>query len=333
MKILLSTLALSGHLISSAVAEDGKIPAYFVLDQTYGGGFDTAAWQAAIDAIKGHGRLVHTYNFAGDKQVVSQAQQDVAKANAQKPIYLVNEKVAKDSTELRQSLATFKEQLRNDTNSKGSQVVAEWPMCALVEQGSEGAVRAMQGGVILLIDHPQAAAHCYAMVQSYFLTPAAPDGKRAAPVSVDATTVAMQAKLPPMKLARHILADKAASKRGDFVERPTNVFKPGEEIFVYAYFENVGRINVGTPMSSYEIGLDIEVRDPAGKVLRTFPDAHVFKAESPPPFPVSAKHFTNFATAGIALHDPGDYVVAYIFHDRSRPETPPVTAAFEVTVK
>ena len=179
-------------------------------------------------------------------------------------------------------MVSFKEQLRNDTNSKGSKVVAEWPMCALVEQGSEGVAKAMT--------------------------------------------------LPPMKLARHMLADKAASKQGNFVERPTNVFKPGEEIFIYAYFGNVGRINA-MPMSSYEIGLDIEVRDRAGQVLKTFPNAHVLRANAPPSFPVSAKHFTNFVTAGIALHDPGDYIVAYIFSDHSRSKKPAVTAAFDVKVK
>lgn len=72
-----------------------------------------------------------------------------------------------------------------------------------------------------------------------------------------------------MKLAKKTLADKAAFKQGNLVERPTNVYAPGEEIFIYAFLENVGRKDVGTRMSSYEIGLDIEIRDCAGKVLKT----------------------------------------------------------------
>lgn len=86
-------------------------------------------------------------------------------------------------------------------------------------------------------------------------------------------------------------------------------------------------------MASYEIGLDIEVRDRAGQILKSLPNEHTYKADSPPPFPVSRGYFTNFATAGISLDTPGNYTIVYIFHDRARPETPPATAEFAVTVK
>ena len=334
MKHLAAQFMLASLCLIPVRAEDAKVPAFFVLDERSGQQFDIQAWQHATEALKGED-LVRTYRLGGDDTVLRQAQDEAAAANATANIVLLMTTTTQDtnSTEFSQSFSQLEQQLQTDPALNGASVLAKWPMCALVQQGASGHAGTLPVTMILVLDHPQANAFCYPLVQSYFTTPPGPDGTRVAPINIDAATIALQAVLPPMKLVRKMLTDKTAFSQGNLVERPTNIYAPGDEIFIYAYFENVGRKDVGTPMASSEIGLDIEVRDRAGNVLKALPDQHTFKVDAPTPFPVSGDYFTNFATAGIAINDPGDYTVAYIFHDRARPQTPPVTAEFDVTVR
>jgi hypothetical protein len=334
VKQLTAQLVLASLCLVSAHAEDAKVPAFFVLDERSGQQFDIEAWQHATEALKSEG-LVRTYRLGRDDTVLRKAQDEAAAANAADNVVLLMTSTTQDrnSTEFRESFAQLEQQLQTNPALKGASVLAKWPMCALVQQGTSGNTGTLPATMIFVLDHPQANMFCYPLVQTYFTTPPGPDGKRVPPINLDAATIALQSVLPPMKLVQKTLADKAAFSQGNLVERPTSIYAPGEEIFVYAYLENVARKDVGTPMARSEIGLDIEVRDRAGNVLKALPDQHTFKTDAPPPFPVSADYFTNFATAGIAISDPGDYTVAYIFHDRARPETPPVTAEFDVTVK
>jgi hypothetical protein len=334
MKQFAVNLAIATLSLASAHAYEASVPAFFVLDERSGAAFDMQAWQRATEALKGED-LVRTYRLGRGDVALQKAQEEAAKAKAEDNVILLMTTTTQDknSTEFHESLAQLEKQLQTTPAFEGSSVLAEWPMCALVQQGGTDHAKGLPATMVFVLDHPQANAFCYPLVQSYFTTPPGPDGKRVAPISVDGATIALQAMLPPIKLARKTLADKAAFKQGNLVERPTNVYAPGEEIFIHAYFENVGRKDVGTPMARYEIGLDIEVRDRAGKVLKTLPNEHTYKADAPPPFPVSLDYFTNFATAGIAINDSGDYTIAYIFRDRARPETPAVTAEFDVTVK
>ena len=334
MKHFAASSIIAGLFLFSAHAENAEGPAFFVLDERGGHEFDMQAWQLAARAWKGE-QFVRTYRLGRDDSVLQKAKDDAAKAKASDNVVLLTTTTTpdKNSREFRVSFGQLKQQFQTNPKFKDFSVLAEWPMCALVQQGPGNDGSGLRGTMLFVLDHPQANAACYPMVQVYFTKPPGPDGKRVAPVRVDSASVALQAILPPMKLVRKMLADKAAFKQGKLVERPTNVFAPGEEIFIHAHFRNVGRNDVGTPMASYEIGLDIEVRDGTGKVLKTFPNEHIYKGDSPPPFPESLDYFTNFVTAGITIGEPGDYTIAYIFHDRSRQETPPVAAEVAVTVK
>ncbi len=334
MKHFAANFMIASLFLISAHAENANAPAFFVLDERGGLGFDMQAWQQAAKAWKGE-QFVRTYSLGRDASVLRTAKDDAAKAKASDNVVLLTTTTTpdKNSREFRASFAQLKQQFRTNPKFKGFSVLAEWPMCALVQQGPANDGSGLRGTMLFVLDHPQANAACYTMVQVYFTTPPGPDGKHTAPVRVDSASVALQAALPPMKLAGKILADKAAFKQGKLVERPTNVFTVGEEIFIQADLTNVGRNDVGTPMAGYEIGLDIEVRDGTGKVLKAFPNEHTYKGGSPPPFPGSLDYFTNFVTAGITIGERGDYTIAYIFHDRSRQETPPVAAEVAVTVK
>jgi hypothetical protein len=334
MKHLAISSMIASQFLISAHAGNAEAPAFFVLDDRGGHEFDMQAWRDAAKAWKGE-QLVRTYRLGRDDSVLRKAKDDAANAKASDNVVLLMTTITPDnnSREFRQSLGQLKQQFQTNPKFKGFDVLAEWPMCALVQQGPGSDGGSLRATMLYVLDHPQANAACYPMVQVYFTTPPGPDGKRVAPVRVDSASVALQATLPPMTLVRKLLADKAAFKQGKLVERPTNVFAPGEEIFIQANFRNVGRNDVGTPTASYEIGLDIEVRDRTGKVLKSFPNEHTYKGASPPPFPESLDYFTNFVTAGITIGEPGDYTIAYIFHDRSRQETPPVAAEVAVTVK
>lgn len=334
---LVATMLLSlfgaGVAFTTAPAEDRKADAFFILDERSGWTFDMNAWEKAASAIDVAGH-VHTYRSDGDASVTARARDEAARVNATGNI--VNLQTMRtedrDARQFRQSLRALKQSFDASPVLKGSTVVMEQPMCALVQHSRPKDPGLPQQTTLIILDHPQAAVFCYPLVLSYYTTPPGPDGKRVAPVSFDAATLALQAKMPRMSFARKALVDKAEFGRGNFVERNSTIYAAGEEIFIYAGFENVGRKEVGSPYATYEIGLDIEVRDTAGKVLKALPDANVFKGQSPPPFPVNMDYFTNYATAGIALHDAGDYTLAYIFEDRSRPEMPPVEATFDVTI-
>ncbi|SFU21318.1 hypothetical protein [Mesorhizobium sp. YR577] len=334
MKHFAASLAIASLFLVSARAEEANVPAFFVLSERGEGTFDMEAWQRATKALKNE-EFVRTYRLGGDGSVLQKAQADAEKAHAAANVVMLMTTTTQDknSTEFYESLRQVEQQFQTDPTLKGASVLARWPMCALVQLDGSRNAKMPPVTMVFVLDDPQANVFCYPMVQSYFTTPPGPDGKRVAPISIDGATVALQAVLPPMKLTKKTLADKAAFKQGNLVERPNNVYAPGEEIFIYAFFENVGRKDVGTPMSSYEIGLDIEVRDQSGKVLKSLPDEHTYKADSPPPFPVSLDYFSNFATAGISLDTPGSYTIAYIFHDRSRPETLPAAVEFDVTVE
>ncbi|WP_038379200.1 hypothetical protein [Bradyrhizobium elkanii] len=329
----ISSLIASLFLIS-AHAASAEAPAFFVLDERGGHEFDMRAWQNAAKAWKGE-KFVRTYRLGRDDSALRKAKDDATEAKASDNVVLLMTTTMpdKNSREFRASLDQLKQQFQTNPKFNGFSVLAEWPMCALVQQGPGSNDSGLRGMMLFVLDHPQANAACYPMVQVYFTTPPGPDGKRIAPVRVDSASVALQATLPPMTLAGKMLADKTAFKQGKLVERPTNVFAPGEEIFIQANFRNVGRNDVGTPMASYEIGLDIEVRDRTGKVLTALPHEHTYKGASPPPFPESLDYFTNFVTAGITISEPGDYTVVYVFRDRSRRETPPVPVEFAVIVK
>ena len=328
-------LSLFGACVAftTAPADDREVDAFFILDERSGWTFDMKAWEKAASAIDVADH-VHTYRSDGDASVTARAQDEAAKANATGNIVNLQTMRTEDrnASEFRQSLRALEQSFEASPALKGSMIAMEQPMCALVQHARPKGPGLLQQTTLIILDHPQATAFCYPLVLSYYITPPGPDGKRVAPVSFDARTLALQATMPGMRLARKALVDKAEFSRGNFVERNSTLYAPGEEIFIYAGFENVGRKEVGSPFATYEIGLDIEVRDRAGKVLKALPDAHAFKGQSPPPFPVSMDYFTNYATAGIALHDPGDYTLAYIFEDRSRPEMAPVEATFDVTV-
>ena len=91
----------------------------------------------------------------------------------------------------------------------------------------------------------------------------------------------------------------------------------------------------GTPFATYEIGLNIEIRDREGKPVKKIENAHTYQGKATPRFPTDAEYFSNHATAGIRIRDPGNFKVAFIFTDRSRPSknTAPVETLFDVRIE
>lgn len=236
MKHFVASLAIASLSLVSARAEEASVPAFFVLNDRGERTFDMEAWQRATVALKSE-ELVRTYRLGGDGSVLQKAQADAEKAHAAANVVMLMTTTTQDrnSTEFHESLRQVEQQFQTDPTLKGASVLARWPMCALVQLGKTRNAKMPPIAMIFVLDHPQANAFCYPMVQSYFTTPLGADGKRVAPISIDGATVALQAALPPIKLAKKTLADKAAFKQSNLVERPTNVFAPREEIFIYAF--------------------------------------------------------------------------------------------------
>ncbi|UPJ68265.1 hypothetical protein IVB23_13400 [Bradyrhizobium sp. 191] len=312
------------------------IPAFFLM-ANLGGDFDLnlALWRDS--AQRSHGAtLVRTYLSHGQPSI-EQAKRDAASAGVEPNIVVLSTTNThdKNSYEFKNSVNKLKNAFQVDPTLKGSKVLFEWSMCLLVERPPEGR-GFLPVTMLMVLEAWQAKTICYTAVQEYFTAAPSPDGSRAAPIWFDASAVAPQMLMPPMKFIQTFLADKIRTNQdGAFAERGTNVYSAGEEIFIFASFDHVGRILPGTPFATYEIGLDIELRNHDGTVITKIANVHTYQGNSTQRFPLDADYFRNHATAGLSLRDAGNYKVVFIFTDRSRPrnETGPIEAVFDITVK
>jgi hypothetical protein len=238
----------------------------------------------------------------------------------------------RNSKDFRASVAEFETVLGYDEDPTQWPRKIDLPLCKLHEQRPNEGDTA-PAAILLVLNDPNARLICYRLVMAYFAGVPGPDGERVAPLYVDGRAVTAQAIMPPISISSAYLALKdSRDADGLYAERPSNVYAPNEEIFLRAFLENVGRTQAGTMDGTYQIDLNLEVRDAAGEVLSTA-ELFSYTGKSTLIYPMDQTYFYNDITAGIGLNDPGTYVIAFLFTDASRPEMAPAEAAFTVVIE
>ncbi len=326
-------LAFCTLLAAPAVADD--LPVYFHIEsQGKEWNFAREPWEKAVRNSGGPDMV--GYLHKGGVEAFREAQSEAASFGWEQPVVSMttaNLPVA-NSREFRDRTRSMDEGIAAQTEKlKDTRLLFSMPMCRLYELPSNGP-GPENLHFLAAIDRADAQVICYQATMGYFMTPPGEDGTRPAPVFVDPMAMILQEQLPDLKLHSAYLADKTRKDdRGRFLQRETNVFAPNEEIFLKAYFENVRRDQIGSPLQSYKIQLDLEIRDASGGVLSRRDSHYVYEGNSLQHYPVDKTQFYNNITAGIGLDVPGDYQVAFIFTDLNAVDPQPVEAAFDVTIQ
>ncbi len=339
MRFFLVLLSFVSVMAGAAKASDTQ-PVFFHLESMGGDfNFEKNSWMAAIEASGGAEKVMflHKNGPQAYQQAVEEAKSRGVAAPEVFPLTTANI-AGKNSIEFQSKSAKLLKAVREqDPRRLGWKILMDVPMCTLFSRPNDNALVKTDALYMLsVLDNHQARRICYQMAISYFAQVPQEDGTRVAPVFVDSQAVVWQATMKPLELHSAYLALKESrNEKGHYEKRNSNVYAPGEEIFIKAYFSNVGRKLVGSDMMSYAIQMDLEIRDMEGQVLSRQENVHTYENPSKQIFPLDETQFWNHVTAGISLTDPGEYKVAFIFSDLNRPttETAPAEAVFDIVIK
>ena len=138
---------------------------------------------------------------------------------------------------------------------------------------------------------------------------------------MDANAIVVQALMPAMKVAsaNFIIPEVWKTERQARTRDGGATFGPGEMIMLHAVLDNVGRDLPGTPLASYEIRLDVEIRDAEGNVLVAQDDAMRFTGQPVHSVPIRDDYFGTGVVTGFPLQQPGEYELIYRLTDLNRP--------------
>lgn len=322
-------------LTACPLAAEEVRPAVIVLEDLGGDfNFDVDLWvDAEVEAGSDRVRSVYGAGIRGIREGEALAQRlgwgdtifDLSTANTKAE---TSEEFNSQFSEIRSGIEGQQERFANWT------LHYEWPMCALLSMPGvqEGYPRDY---MLVVSGGSEGRKLCYSGVMHYFSSPPSEDGIIPPPIFIDAQAVAAQMIMPPLEVTSAYLALKEQDDNGRYLERETATYAPNEEIFIRAFLANVGRHMVGTSLANFELRLDLELRDMAGELIQRTDELYVYKGTSFQHFPVSKKQFLNDITAGVSVPSEGEYQLAFIFTDLSRPEdeTAPAEAVFNVLIE
>ena len=319
-----------------AAAQDDtqRTPAFFVLARFDTGSYGKGAWDAAAKAVGE--TYVRSYFSNDDDRVTAQAKADAAKAGFPDNVYYMMALTTgdRDSTAFAGSVEKLKQAFLSDPERRDTKLLLQQPTCAVFQTPPPSNPKLVAPTIVLQMNDLRAQSSCYVAVQHFFTAKPDTAGKRPQAVVADPTFYFAQLAMPPITVLRQARYEKAAFKAGKHEERMSSVYRPGEEIFVYVYLGNVGRQRVGAYRAKFEFRLDVDIRDRAGKSLEKLENLNVYRGDGDIPYPIGADYFTNYATAGIQIREPGEYTIAYTFTDLLRKQdTSSATATFDVTIK
>lgn len=196
------------------------------------------------------------------------------------------------------------------------------PLCRLLRL-REQAGEVLRTHYIVTIDRSEERRACYSTTIAHVLANAEafvpPPLER---IALDSMAAVTQAMMPPLivKSEDFIEADTWRNDRRAVPRDDDSVFAPGEMIMLNALLENVGRDMVGTPLATYEIRLDIEIRDAAGNVVADQQDAMRFSGSAIHSVPIRKDYFETGVVTGFQIDQPGEYRIRYRLSDLNRPE-------------
>lgn len=327
---LLTAIA-AGTIAVAASAQDREIkPVVYIINDGAAPSYNYDR-ETFMNASRQAGPEVAGIVSATDTDVLAKAKEAAATDDASIVYLSVTNFPAKRSQDLKPNFDNLSAQIAAKPAEQGWQEISFAPMCRIYAAAPAGEDQ-IQTAMLAVMDEPNAKLNCYRLAMAYFAGPQDEAGNRVMPVYMDSRAMMMQAVLPPIEVAEAYLAHKdQRDDRGRYKRRESNVYAPKEEIFLRAYLDHVGRDQAGTMFGSYQIDLSMEVRDPSGAVLGSR-KLHSYKNPSQLFYPMNYTYFWNDITAGIFLEEPGDYVVAFLFEDGSRPGSDPAEVAFSVTI-
>ncbi|MGB5560349.1 MAG: hypothetical protein WBN04_20335 [Paracoccaceae bacterium] len=211
--------------------------------------------------------------------------------------------------------------LENDETGKfeGATFVLDGPLCRVIRSADtfEGPVH-----YVASVDGAPERSACYsAFIEQVLANPQDYEPVAPAQVVIDANAVAIQSLMPAMEVASSsfIVPEVWTIERQARTRDDGATFAPGEMIMLHAVLDNVGRDLPGTPLASYEIRLDIEIRDAEGNVLGAQDDAMRFTGQPVHSVPIRDDYFGTGVVTGFPLQQPGEYELIYHLTDLNRP--------------
>jgi len=115
----------------------------------------------------------------------------------------------------------------------------------------------------------------------------------------------------PLSVRRAIFVAKKAQGFGQFEERSSNVFKPGEPLIAYAEPVGYGWKDVGNGVFEFGFAVDFLIKSPDGKILAGQQDFAKLAERSH----ARNLEFMVTLTLNVTGAPPGDYVVEYKMRD------------------
>ncbi len=306
--------------------------AYFAL-KNQGGAFDfnEADWRAAV--AKAPVRVY--WKIDSDNEMMSRVREVATSVEGDVPfvwLFAVNLR----SDQAPQFDALLDGLLANDQTGEfaGAEVVLRGPLCRVIRspETPEGPIH-----YIASVDGAADRSACYgAFIAQVLANPEDYQPVTPNEVKIDTNAVAIQDLMPAMATssATFIVPEKWKTERRAEKRPEGTTFALGEMIMLHVLLDHVGRDLPGTPLATYEIRLDIEIRDTQGNVLSAQDDAMRFTGQPVHSVPIRDDYFGTGVVTGFPLQEPGDYDLMYRLTDLNRPaEMGTLEITMRVTVK
>jgi hypothetical protein len=196
------------------------------------------------------------------------------------------------------------------------------PLCQLIRSAKDADIGLPVYYVATVEGAPERSA-CYTKVVEHVMN--APAEFQAPPlkqIAVDSVAVTTQALMPEIVVVSDdLIVPDAWTGERQVVARNSATFAPGEMIMLHAMLDYVGRDLAGTPLASYEVRLDIELRDAEGNLIGAQNDAMRFTGQPIHSVPIRGDYWRTGVVTGFPLQEPGRYEIIYRLTDLNRPET------------
>jgi hypothetical protein len=113
---------------------------------------------------------------------------------------------------------------------------------------------------------------------------------------------------------------------GQYVERPNNVFKPGEKLIAYAEPAAYGWKDAGNGQYEFGFAVDFVLKSPSGDILAGKQDFAKLVEKSH----ARNREFMVVLTLNVTGAPPGDYVLQYTLRDVAGPKTVSFDLPFKI---
>lgn len=318
LRALAFLLALIALPASAQETQRQPMPvAYFALNNQGGAfDFDEADWRKAV---AGASERVY-WKIDTDPEMMSRVHEVAASVEGDVPfawLFAVNLR----PDQAPQFDALLDGLLENDQSGQfaGAEFTVRGPLCRVIRSADtkDGPIH-----YIASVDGAPERSQCYSAFIAEVLDnpqnyqPATPER-----VVIDAQAMAYQDVMPAMTLSstQFIVPDVWRGERRVEVREGGATFATGELIMIHAVLNHVGRRLPGTPLATYEVRLDIEVRDGEGTKLFSQDDAMRFTGQPIHRVPVRDDYFGTNIVTGFPLQDAGDYELVFRLTDLNRP--------------